>query len=202
LADSGRAMIQKKAGPPRTDRRGAAGLCTHGWPASAGRARDNGTPRPSSAIRRAVREAERTLVCWSRLRSAAAPSTPARAGIAKNPCARRRLCRRGGDVHRLTDSVNGNEGERKKGLLPHNAYGTRFATRPLQAHPFAAFKTGTGVRAEVPKSKKAYRRARSPFVPAALSRVSNADAINDKSRKLPSRGRLWLFPAVCASSPG
>jgi hypothetical protein len=32
--------------------------------------------------------------------------------------------------------------------------------------------------------------------------VSNADAINDKSRKLPSRGRLWLFPAVCASSPG
>jgi hypothetical protein len=178
-------MIQKKAGPPRIDRPVRRGRpCTSGSPASAGRAPDNGTPRPS---KRHTPGGVRGLSGHGFAGRGFVPRPhqghPREKALRKTHCARRRLCGRGGDVHRLTDSVDKNKGERKRGLRPHNAYGTRFC-HCRRTKSVRGFKTGTGVRAEVPKGKKAYRRARSPFVPAALSRVSNADGINDKYCKL------------------
>jgi RRXRR protein len=61
-------------------------------------------------------------------------SNRARLWGCENPCARRRLCWRGRDARRPADSVTGNNGERKRGLLPHEAYGIRFPTRLLHTH--------------------------------------------------------------------
>jgi hypothetical protein len=137
----GRAMIQKKAGPPRTDRR----LCTTVGPhRRAGHGTTGRRGRQTPYAGRCARP-ERTLVCWSRLRSAAASSTPARAGIAKTQALDAACVGEAGTLIGLkipaTEIRRAQEGitAAQRTLTAHG-----FATRPLQAHPFAALRPAPG----------------------------------------------------------
>jgi hypothetical protein len=182
--------------------RPTCGVDGGGVPGSLSRARaaDAGEPcAPAAASRRCAALAG---VCRSRLRSAAAPSTTGRDGIPKTHALDAAGSAGSGrsSAYRFR---HGNKGERKTGLLPHNAYGTRFLTRRLHAHQLRSQllrpPTWCG-----PRCRKARRpgRARSPFVPRLFPSGQWRRNQPQVLQTSPSRGRLWLCPAARVSSPG
>jgi hypothetical protein len=198
----GRAMIQRKAGPPRIDRPARRGRPVYERFAHIG---GQGTgQRDAAAVKRhrpgGVRGLSGHGFAGRSFVRRPHQLHPRKKALRKTHARGAACVGEAGTF--IADSVNGNKGERKRGLRPHNAYATRSPTRPLQAHQVRSRllrpTPGCGAKGQGGRSSGAFAvRANGSFKGEQCRR--NQRQVLQTS---PSRGRLWLFPAVCASSPG